>query len=162
MDLYIFRHGQTYFSKNHIPYGDKVESAEILDEGIPVIKRLAEHLKKLPTDRNFTSPFLRCVKTSQIVSEITGKQFEVDQDLRDWDPRTEAVQQVINRILDFCKLLETKNQGSIAICTHGYPIGALISYFTKGKIEESDLPNYPNPGVLVTIESGKVGFKDFN
>lgn len=162
MNLYIFRHGATYFSKNHIPYGDHVETAEILPEGIPAIKELALYLKNIPSDKNFTSPFVRCVKTSGIVSETTGKQFEVDKDLRDWDPRRETTREMISRILRFTDHLKSGNYKSVCICTHGYPINALIAYFIKGKIKESDLPDFPEPGVLATIENKKLSYKNFN
>lgn len=162
MNLYIFRHGATYFSKNHIPYGDQIETAEILPEGIPAIKRLAEHLKIIPSDKNLTSPFVRCVKTSGIVSETSGKQFEIDKELRDWDPRSETTREMISRILRFTDRLRSGKYKSVCICTHGYPINALIAYFTKGEIKESDLPKFPNTGVLSIIKSGKVKYKDFN
>ena len=53
----------TYFAKNNIPYGDQVESAEILEEGIPTIKKLGEYLKDIKTEVNYTSPFKRCIQT---------------------------------------------------------------------------------------------------
>src|SRR3989344_7569666 len=138
MNLYIFRHGMTYFSKKDIPYGNQVETAEILPEGIPVIKRLGEYLKDIPTDANFTSPFKRCMQTSGIISDITGKKFQVDHDLHDWDPRVETVENMIARILLFCLKLHATSYSSVTICTHGYPINALIAYFTKGEIKVED------------------------
>ena len=162
MNLYIFRHGQTYFSKNNILYGNKIETAEILAEGIPIVKKLAEYLKGIKTDANFTSPYKRCVQTSGLVLEITGKKFTVDENLRDWDPGKETVEDMIKRIKVFSKKLDASRYSSVSICTHGFPINAIIAYFTKGKIERADLENYPNPGVLVTIENGKVSYKDFN
>ena len=152
----------TYFAKNNIPYGDQVESAEILEEGIPTIKKLGEYLKDIKTEVNYTSPFKRCIQTSGIVSEITNKKFEVDGKLRDWDPRHETVEEMIERLLSFCRNIENTNHNSLSICTHGYPINALIAYFTKREIKVEDLDNYPNPGVLTMIAEGKVNYKDFN
>ena len=162
MKLFIFRHGITYFSKNDIPYGDLIETAEILPEAVPTIKKVGEYLVEIPTNINFTSPYKRCLQTSEIVSGITGKKFEVDENLHDWDPRSETIQEMVERILKFSNKLQNNNVESVAICTHGYPINALIAYFTKGGIQQEDLENYPNPGVLVSIENGKVSFKDFN
>jgi broad specificity phosphatase PhoE len=162
MKLYIFRHGMTYFSKHDLPYGDQVETAAILPEAVPTIERLASGLLKVPTDVNLSSPFKRCLQTSSIVSEITGKKFTVDEKLRDWDPRNETVEEMIERVLLFCKGLESKHFNSVAICTHGYPINAIVAFFTKGKIEKEDLDNFPDPGVLVTIENQKANYKDYN
>lgn len=162
MNIYIFRHAETYFSKNQIAYRDQIESADILPEGIPAIERLAKYLNDIKTEVNFTSPYKRCQQTSKIVSDITSKKFETDDDLRDWDPRKERTEEMIKRILKFSRNLQSTNLKSALICTHGYPINALIAYFTKGFIREADLPNFPNPGVLVSIIDGKVAFKDFN
>lgn len=162
MDFYIFRHGQTYFSKNDIPYGNNVKTAEIETEGIPAIKRLAKYLKGKKTEANFTSPFKRCLQTSSIVTDITGKEFEIDENLRDWDPESESVQDMIKRIIKFCQKIVEKNYNAISICTHGYPINAVTSYFIKGSIREKDLENFPATGTLVKVKKGQVSYKDFN
>ena len=62
MIYYIFRHGETYFSKNDVPYGTKFNSAELLPEFIPVTERLGEYLKDKLGNNNFTSPFLEQCK----------------------------------------------------------------------------------------------------
>jgi len=147
-----------------IPYGDKVESAEILEEGKPAIVKLANYLKDIETDVNFTSPYKRCIQTSGIVSEVTGKVYEIDVRLRDWDPRVESLPEHIKRLDNYCNELQTMNHelNTVSICTHGYPINAVIAYFTKGRILESELPNFPAPGILVTIRDKKLSYKDFN
>lgn len=152
----------THFSKNGLPYGDMVETAEILPEGIPSIKRLGEYLKNIQTDANFTSPYKRCLETSGIVSEITGKKFVVDENLRDWDPRNGTVEEMVERILTFCHNMQHTTYNSLSLCTHGYPINAIVAFFIKGKIESDDLDNYPETGVLTTIEDGKVNYINFN
>jgi broad specificity phosphatase PhoE len=162
MRLYIFRHGKTYFSVNNLPYGDQVENAEILPESIPTIKNLAVYLRDILTEANITSPYKRCLQTSSIVSDITGKKFDIDVNLRDWDPRNETKEDLIKRIIVFGRHIMTNDYKSVLVCTHGYPINALIAFFTKGEIKESDLDNFPDPGVLVTIDGGKVSYKDFN
>lgn len=162
MKHYIFRHGETYFSKHDIPYGDQVETAEILPEKIPVIEKLARYLNDIPTDTNFSSPFKRCRQTVEIVSKITGKVFSFDERLHDWIPEKESKKALIERVIRFAEELKISSNKSVAICTHGYPINALIAYFTKGYVRESDLDNFPSTGVLVSIIDGKVSFNDFN
>ena len=60
MNFYIFRHGATYYSKYDISYGEQVETAEILPEGIAAVKRLGKYLKNIDTDFNVSSPYQRC------------------------------------------------------------------------------------------------------
>jgi len=160
--LYIFRHGITYFSKNRLPYGDSIETAEILPEGIPAIKRMGNYLRDVHTDSNFTSPYKRCIQTSLIISGVSSKKFKMDTNLRDWDPQKETVEGMIKRLYRFSAQLATNNHTSVAICTHGYPINALIAYFTKGTIDKGDLDSFPDPGVLVIVDNKKVVYKDFN
>ena len=162
MDYYIFRHGETYFSKNKIPYGDKIESAEILTEGIPVTKRLADYLKDKGTDKNYSSTFLRCRQTSEIVGQIANKKFIFDERLRDYHVEKESVEDVIKRINDFFDSISVKNCKAVAICTHGYPIAILKELATKGEFEMNNLSSYPQPGILIEIENGVLREIDFN
>jgi broad specificity phosphatase PhoE len=161
MDYYIFRHGETYFSKNEILYGDAVESAEILPEGIPTIKKLADYLKDIKTDINFTSPYLRCRQTTEIISKETGWKFNVDQRLHDLNRQIETVSDMIKRVQNFWEELEQTNHQKVAICTHGYPISALIQLNTKGFVSEPMLNNYPKTGVLTIVKDKKVEPVDF-
>lgn len=86
----------------------------------------------------------------------------MDTNLRDWDPQKETVEGMIKRLYRFSAQLATNNHTSVAICTHGYPINALIAYFTKGTIDKGDLDSFPDPGVLVIVDNKKVVYKDFN
>lgn len=160
MNYYIFRHGETYFSKLDIPYGDQVETAEILPEGIPAIEKLAKELKNIPTDANFTSPYKRCLQTVEIVKNITGKVFTIDERLHDIN--AETIDEMVDRISEFYEEIKTGNYENIAICTHGYPIAVLKSLITKGEFEIDKLKSYPDPGALVKIINGKIEQIDFN
>jgi broad specificity phosphatase PhoE len=162
MNFYIFRHAMTYFSKNDVPYGDQVESAEILPEGIPIVKKLALYLKNIKTDVNFSSPYKRCRQTVEIVKEITGKDFTFDERLHDYNPRNENIEEMFKRLTGLYGILKEKNYKNVAICTHGFPIATLIALMTKGKVDESDLENYPDTGILVIVKDKKVEYLDFN
>ena len=78
MKFYIFRHAETYFSKFDIHYGESVESAEIIPEGIPVTERLAKYLAGEDIDAYYTSPFKRCTQTAEIIEKITKMKFIKD------------------------------------------------------------------------------------
>lgn len=160
MDFYIFRHGQTFFSKNEIPYGEQVETAEILTEGIPAIKRLAEYLKDIQTDANFTSPYKRCIQTTNIVSEITDKKFEIDFRLHDFN--SETIGEMVERMKNFFEEISLRSYKSVAICTHGYPISVLKNLITEDESYIKNLGSYPKSGILTIIKMGKIETVDFN
>jgi broad specificity phosphatase PhoE len=162
MILYIFRHAETYFSKHDIPYGEMMESAEILPEGIPAVESLAKYLQGVETDANFSSPYIRCRQTIEIIEGVTEKKFLFDEKLKDWDSRKETLGKMISRIKNFYAELARSNYQNIAICTHGYPINALIALAKKGRVKSSDLYHYPQPGVLVIIKNKEVNYVDFN
>jgi len=159
--FFIFRHGETNHTKKHIPYGDQIFSADILPEGIPVIKKLAEHVSKIPIDAAYSSPFKRTRQTVDIVAPITGFEFAYDERIGDYLDE-EPMDKFNARIKSFIDEIRKTGARNALICTHGYPIAAMIQYITKGKIELDEMKNYPVPGVLVEIKGGKVNYRDFN
>lgn len=162
MNFYIFRHGKTAFSGTNLEYEDQVETAPVLPEGVPPLEQLGKYLKDIPTDFNVSSVFLRCQQTVDIVSTISGKRFEFDILLHDIDYRFETEKDVAKRITEFYDKLVAQKHSSVAICTHGYPISMLKYLILEGKVNMSKLMDFPKTGVLLSIEDGKVSYKDFN
>ena len=164
MDFYIFRHGETFFTKHKIPYyQEQIVTAEILSEGIPVIKKIAEKLKEIPTDANFTSPYKRCLQTTEIISKISGKKFTIDKRLHDFNTYIgESITKVVERISSFYEDLKRNNYKSVAVCTHGYPTSILKCLIIEGAFRLEKLNSYPKPGVLTIIKNGKIKSINFN
>jgi broad specificity phosphatase PhoE len=164
MIYYIFRHGETLYSKNDIQYGENIETAEILPEAIPVIERLAEYLKDKISDFNFTSPFKRAMQTTEIVTKITGKIFVPDERLREesLSKGSESLEELVKRLKDFKASTENINAGSIAVCSHGWPISTLTALLIKGSVSKTDLGNFPKCGQLLIIEHKTLKTIDFN
>ncbi|HLE48935.1 MAG TPA: histidine phosphatase family protein [Patescibacteria group bacterium] len=164
MTFYIFRHGATYFSKNKIFYGDAVETAEILPENTPIIKKLASYLKKVSIDKGFTSPYKRSVQTTDIIKKEIGLEFEIDDRLGEQMMLygKETFKEFQKRLTDFVNEVKEKNYKNVAICSHGWPIAGLIAAILKGKIQKIDLLKYPETGELIIIKDGKVETIDFN
>lgn len=163
MELFIFRHGETFETKNgSLPYGPRVESAQILPEAIPVIKRLGKYLKNIKTDTNYTSPYLRCIQTVEIVTEVSKKVFLVEDRLSEYRPEKETLDELIARVEEFFKYLKSQKLDSAAICTHGFPISVLTQLATKGFVRKHEMENYPKPGELTIIKNCKKGIVDFN
>ena len=162
MNYFIFRHGETFETKHNIPYGDRVRSSTILDEGIPALKRLAKHLRGIETDANFSSPFIRCKQTVKIIGGITKNTFVFDERLAEYVEKEEAFGQMAKRVKDFVTDVEKEKYNNIVVCTHGGIIAGLIHLIIEGYFEEHQLYNFPKPGVLISIEGGKLKSKDFN
>ena len=158
---YIFRHALTYALKTGTAYGDAVLTAPILHVGRQPYKKMGRFLKSKRTDFNVSSPLIRCKQTTQIISEITGKEFILDERLTEF--HLESRESLERRLTDFLDEMNEKGFEKMAICTHGAVISALIGLLTpeNGK-EEYGLLNYPDPGVLVIIKDGHFEEINFN
>lgn len=159
--FYIFRHGETFVTKqNKFWYGRRVFSAPILEEGKPAIHRLGQYLKNIPTDINYCSPYKRCRQTAEIITEESGKGFIFDKRLGEffWEPFGHFKRRV-KRLL-----AEVEQQGyqSVAICTHGAVIAALVKLIRKGDLEPGEEFHYPKPGILLIVDGKELKEVDFN
>ena len=157
---YIFRHGETFVTKKGGWYWHRLYSAPILEEGRPVITKMAHYLKDIPSDYNVCSPFLRCRQTAEIVTDITGKIFEIDRRIREWD--FEIPYYFKKRVINFIEEMEKSEKNSIIICTHAFVIQLLVQYLTVGKISLRELLKAPLPGVLTIIQDKKLKEINFN
>lgn len=164
MVFYIFRHGETYFTKNDIPYGDSLKTAEILPESFPVIERIGNYLKGKIDDNSYTSPFKRALQTAKIVQNITGIKFRPDDRLREEElsRALETLGQMEERLRSFITDMHGIKAQNVAVCSHGWPIAALIAILTKNRITKKDLSCFPKCGELTVIEGTSVKTLDFN
>lgn len=164
MNYYIFRHGESYFSKHHIPYGKEIESAEILAEGIPTSKKVGKYLAKKNIDVYFSSPYKRCVQTAEIIERITNEKFILDARIGEEmiNRKKETFEKLVKRLRNFLDYIESKRFEGVAICSHGWPIAVLVALITKGEAKLRDLDNYPKPGILIEIKNKSISSLDFN
>lgn len=157
--FYVFRHGETFASKNNVDYGKHQFTAEILPEGVPAVKRLGEYLKTVETDEQYTSEILRCVQTANIVTDITGKSFEKHSGLKEF--LEASFVQFRDRVKRLISEFQ-KTPGTYLLCTHGAVVSALKHLLITGKYEEENLMDYPKTGVLLIIKNGTIKTLDFN
>jgi broad specificity phosphatase PhoE len=164
MIFYIFRHGETFFTKNEVPYGDSYESAEILPEAIPVIEKIGNYIKNKIENDNYTSPFKRATQTVEIVEKITGKKFIPDERIKEegLSRAWETIDQLEERLRNFISEMENKKAEKVAVCSHGWPIAAMISILTRNKLTKYDLSSFPKCGILIIIEDASLKTLDFN
>lgn len=162
MDYYIIRHGETHQSKLNVPYGEAVETAEILPETIPVVEKLANYLKDIDFTKCYSSPYLRCRQTVEIISKITGNEFVFDDRLGEFRPDKESMIEFAGRLKYFLKEVNSKNIKSVLVCTHGYPISALTQLIKSSSVTPERLNYYPKTGVLTIISPDNTKVIDFN
>ena len=156
---YIFRHGQTFNSKFHLPYPKNNKSVEILPEGIPTLERLARYLKNIKSNHNFSSEYLRCQQTTKIIDEIAGLKFKKEARLNEFNQETFS--EFTSRIKDFLEEVEKRKYQTVVICTHGAGISTIKNLLIKGRMKRRYLPFYPKPGILLCIEGKKIQKIDF-
>ncbi len=160
MDLYIFRHGETLFSKNHLPYGENERTAEILPESVGPTERIAKYLAKTPTEANFSSELLRCRQTVGIVEKITGKRFVFDPRLNELSESN--LEFFVDRVKNFWQSLHDQNLQSAVVCTHGAVLAVLKHLETSEMFLPADLLDYPAAGVLLVVRDKINEEIDFN
>ena len=155
MKYYIFRHGQTFFSKFHIPYGVFVKSAKILSEGKTQSKRIGEYFKTKKIDAYYSSPFIRCTQTVEIIQKVIGKKFVIDKRIGEEmvTHRKEGFEDLVTRISDFLEEIKSKKFKAVAICSHGWPMAVMLAILKKGRATRDDLLSYPKAGEIVEIEA---------
>lgn len=158
--FYIFRHGETFATKQGVEYGDQVYSAPILEEGKVVIEEMAEFLKNVPTDFNVSSPLLRCTQTCEIITRATGKSFVADKRLIEF--YQETVPELEERVKSILKEIKEKKYESVMICTHQNVIVMLLSLLKGKRFEKLNVYEFPAPGILIILDEGEPKEIDFN
>lgn len=156
MIFYLFRHGETYFSKNHLRYGKQIETAEILEEGIPQIKNIAKTLKENNVEIIYSSPIKRCVQSVNIIqTEVPSIKVIFDQRLEEekvsrhletFDDQTKRIMEILNEIKE-------KNYQKVGICSHGWPLAVMIRLLKGKKVHRYNLINFPKCGEIRIIDT---------
>ena len=156
MVFYLFRHGETYFSKNGLPYGKQVESANILPESISQAKDIASKLDREGVRTIYSSPIKRCVQTVKIIKKevpaikcLFLQELEEEKISRGLENLTELIKR-LQTALDKIKTTKTKRVG---ICTHGWPLAIMIALLQEKPIRQQDLLNHPKCGELIIVRA---------
>jgi len=168
-DFYIFRHGNTVntevggiLSKLNIRIGGGSATLPILPIGVPALEKIGGYLKNVPTDADFTSPFARCVESSNIVGKITGRKYVPDERIREYDGTRKDFSSFRERIDDFLDEIDKKNYSAVSICTHGAVIAAIKHLKLRQKFHYVQALDFPRPGNLVIIKGGRIETLNFN
>lgn len=164
---YLFRHGKTEITNEQartglpIHYDETNLSASILPEGTQILERMGRFLNAQHIDGWFSSPLLRCRQTCEIISAVTGKEFELDERLA--EDETQTLEQKEQRLKDFLADLAKGNYQNVAICTHGTYLAILVNLLSTTTKKYSDPSReFPEPGIITVISDGTVNEINFN
>lgn len=158
--FYLFRHGETFATRDTVPYGDQVLSAPILPGAKPIIEKLGKYLADKNIEYFVSSEMLRCRQTSEIVSGHVKLNFETNAKINEY--HNETFEAFRKRVLKFIADIMARDENVIAVCTHGGCLSALKYLIINEKYSEHQLLDYPKPGVLMKIENGSLTETDFN
>ena len=158
--IYLFRHGETYFSKNEVPYGENELTAHILPESHTSIEKIGEYLKIQSIELALRSEFLRCQETAEIIEKSTSMHFEANSLLNEFtETEFDEFKQRMEKLTEFLMASEKQH---IALCTHGAVIAALKRLLLKKEFVAHHLMYYPKTGEVLKIKGEKIEEINFN
>lgn len=126
MIIYLIRHALPDWTCKDIPY-HQPPGPPLTQQGIQEAERLGGYLEQAGVQRLFASPLERALHTAQIVSQIMGVPYEIQDGLIEWQPGdTEEV--VTRRIWPVFELASqlSREVGPVGLVTHGGPIAMLL------------------------------------
>ncbi len=155
MKIWIARHGQTRFNKQHLMQGTTDEPLN--ETGIRQAEEMRKHFKDIRFDAVYSSPLKRAVVTGSILSGLSPEQIVTDERLTEvhfgsyelkyfyhlgpkmslyWAlpemfPAPEGVETVssmVERSSSFLRELEQKDYETVLISCHGGIMRALSGY----------------------------------
>ncbi len=155
---YIFRHALATYNKNG--YGDEIFSAQILPEARASIQAMAHYLRDIKPSANYSSEYLRCRQTAEIVSNVTRKKFVFDERINEF--HDEPFEAFYERVHDWYAEVTNAQPANIIVCSHGAVLSALRHIVIHGDFMEQGLLDYPPCGELMIIRDIEVQLIDFN
>ncbi len=151
-NFYLFRHALA--TKSARGYGRKILTAEILAEGIPSIKNLAEYLKNIHDSIYFSSDVLRCRQTTEIIIRYIHKKPIYDKRLNEF--YRETFTSFKERVKEFLREISKSRSKNIFICTHGIVIASFKHFLLENKFTFNNRHDFPKVGELLIIKNNSV------
>jgi len=154
MILYFIRHGQTFDNLKGV-FPDKF--TELTEKGKDEAKEIKDYIKNIDFDAVYSSPFIRTVKTTEIITDkkyitdnrlidvntgdLEGKSIEeISKKDKSWYStfqgfnnkyHVELFNDVKKRLNDFINDIKDKNYEKVLIVTHLEPVRAMYSLSTE-------------------------------
>lgn len=163
MNIYVMRHGTTVW--NEIGRIQGRLSNRLSKDGIKLVEKTANEIKKIKFDVIYSSPVMRTMQTANIANRNLGLKIIKDERLteinqgkfagrfksslteherylrkiRDKNSGIESCEDAFLRVKDFVNELKTKNEyENILIITHEYPATCIEYFLTNKNIDFKD------------------------
>lgn len=126
--VFLVRHATPDWSRKDIRY-DIPPGPPLVVQGRSEARLSGLYLQTQGVQALYASPMDRAAETAAIIGEILGLPVRTAHALTEWT-REEKPEQVRGRLLDFWQThVVGADEETIALVTHGGPIGALIEHF---------------------------------
>lgn len=133
----MVRHATPDWNRRDIRY-DIPPGPDLTAKGREEAYQAGLYLKPYGIDVIYASPMARATQTAEIMAETLGQPCRSEMALIEW-ARDESPASVLARLLDFWhSQVESGDAATLALVTHGGPIGLLIAHFQP----ELDLARY--------------------
>lgn len=125
--LYLIRHATPDWSRKDIPY-NVPPGPPLIEKGEKEAGQLGDFLKQAGVRRLYSSPMERAARTAWIAARRAHIQHESRLEVIEKGPK-ESPDDVIRRFWPFWErcVLESRQQGSIGIVTHGGPVWIVLT-----------------------------------
>lgn len=160
MKIYITRHGQTKYNKDHLMQG--LTDEPLNETGIMQAKEARETIADVTFDAVYASPLDRAITTASIIGNVKKEDVIIDPRIIEVDfgkyelksyyklglkmtlywaypelflrPKSvESIPSMIKRSTSFLKELESKNYENVLVVCHGGIIRVLCGYLEDAK-----------------------------
>jgi len=126
--VYLVRHATPDWSRKDIRY-DIPPGPPLVGRGRGEARLSATFLQSQDVQAIYASPMDRAAQTAAIIGEMLGLAVRLARPLTEWT-REEHAGQVRARMLDFWQTrVEGGDEATIALVSHGGPIGIVIEHF---------------------------------
>ena len=170
------RHGESEYNVKHKINSNKNIPVHITKKGIKQAELVAKKLKKIKFDVIYSSEFLRCKETAEIINKYHNLNIKYDKKVNEWRtgcegksskifeafiinngfnskmPKGESFINVKNRSLKFLfslKNFKTKNKyKNILVVTHEEIVKLIYSYKYNLTDKETFFKAIPNTGIV--------------
>jgi len=125
--LYLIRHATPDWNRKDIPY-DVLPGPPLIEKGEKEAGLLGGFLKQMGVKRLYNSPMERAARTALIAARCAQIPHETRAEVMERGPH-ESTSDVIDRFWPFWErcVVESGQQGSIGIVTHGGPVWMILS-----------------------------------
>ena len=137
MNIVYVHHAERDHGRRDIPRQEQ----DITEDGIMEAKLLMKKMHLIHPTVIYSSPYLRCVHTSEILNEEVQLPIIMDNRLNEFNPGKETFQEFLERNMNCIDdIIQKYGEDDTVLCvTSGVNLSAFMCYFTGG-VPSGDSP----------------------